>query len=195
MSPPDHPLAAKWNQRYAGQTEAGAPAWVLQHCTHLLPQQGRALDLACGLGANARHLAQRGLHCEGWDISHHALNALDQWRGTQGERVTTCLRDVEAKPPAPSSFDVIVVSDFLHRPLCADIAAALRPGGLLFYQTWCVDKLSASGPSNPDFLLRANELPRLFHTLELRFYQHFSRAGNLTLGDRDRAGLVAQQPR
>ncbi len=194
MSQPEHPLADKWNQRYAGQTDAGAPAWVLQHCASLLPAQGRALDLACGLGANARFLAQRGLQCEGWDISQTALDTLAAWRGPQGEQVAIRRRDVEACPPEPASFDVIVVSDFLHRPSCPALAAALRPGGLLFYQTWCADKLAASGPTNPDFLLRGNELPALFAGLELRFYQHLSRAGDLTQGERNRACLVAQQP-
>ncbi|HEX4940240.1 MAG TPA: class I SAM-dependent methyltransferase, partial [Candidatus Kapabacteria bacterium] len=145
-------------------------------------------------GANARFLAQRGLHCTGWDISQVALDQLARWRGDDGAQVYTQLRDVEAEPPAPASFDVIVVSDFLHRPLCNALSAALRPGGLLFYQTWCADKCATAGPSNPDFLLQTNELPSLFTGLEIRFYQHFSRAGDLTLGDRDRACLVAQQP-
>lgn len=190
----EHPLARKWNQRYTESTDAGTPAAVLLHCAHLLPARGEALDLACGLGANARFLAQRGLHCTGWDISQVALDQLARWRGDDGAQVYTQLRDVEAEPPAPASFDVIVVSDFLHRPLCNALSAALRPGGLLFYQTWCADKCVTAGPSNPDFLLQTNELPSLFTGLEIRFYQHFSRAGDLTLGDRDRACLVAQQP-
>ena len=194
----EHPLARKWNQRYAASTDAGTPAAVLLNCAHLLPvlpARGNALDLACGLGANARFLAERGLHSEGWDISQIALDQLALWRGCNGERVHTRLQDVEAEPPAPASFDVIVVSDFLHRPLCSALSAALRPGGLLFYQTWCADKRSAAGPSNPDFLLQTSELHRLFAGLEIRFYQHLAQAGDLTRGDRDRACLVAQQPR
>lgn len=190
-----HPLAAKWDQRYAGRTEPGEPLRLLREHTHLLPETGRALDLACGLGANARFLAQRGFHCEGWDISSVALKALADWRGPRGEQVHTCRRDVEAQPPEPERFDLIVVSDFLHRPGCTALAAALKPGGLLFYHTWSADKCTASGPGNPDFLLGPNELLHLFPHLHVRFYQHLSRSGDLRQGDRDHASLIAQQPR
>ncbi len=35
----------------------------------------------------------------------------------------------------PESFDVIVVSHLLDRTLAPALVAALRPGGLLYYQT------------------------------------------------------------
>lgn len=45
------------------------PSQVLLDNSHLLPASGRALDLACGLGANALYLAKRGMTTSAWDLS------------------------------------------------------------------------------------------------------------------------------
>ena len=74
------------------------------------------------------------------------------------------VRDVSLQPPAPASFDVIVVSRFLDRQLCPAIAAALKPDGVLFYQTFVY------GLSNPDFMLAQNELLSLFCQLQVLEY-------------------------
>lgn len=189
-----NPSAEKWDRRYREASGPGDPTPILAEHLHLLPTHGDALDLACGLGANALLLAQKGLATQGWDISAVALQRLQSSAQAQGLTITTRQQDIEAHPPPPRSFDVIVVTDFLFRPICPAIAAALRPGGLLFYSTWCAGKRSASGPSNPEFLLQPNELLRLFPSLHVRFYREDAAAGTLTLGDRDRAHLITQQP-
>ncbi|MGD8429109.1 MAG: SAM-dependent methyltransferase, partial [Ectothiorhodospiraceae bacterium] len=51
-----------WEKRYGGADAAPAqPARVLREFSHLLPEAGVALDLACGRGGNAVYLARRGL--------------------------------------------------------------------------------------------------------------------------------------
>ncbi len=53
----------------AGADGPGEVAQVLLRNRHLLPEQGRALDLACGRGANALWLAEQGLEvhrCPPW---------------------------------------------------------------------------------------------------------------------------------
>lgn len=195
MSSKPNPSVSKWDQRYRDAAGPGEPAYILSQHLHLLPTHGDALDLACGLGANALLLARHGLTVQGWDLSAVALEKLADSAANQQLSVNTELRDVEAHPPSANRFDVIVVCDFLFRPICPSIAAALRPGGLLFYSTWCADKRSAGGPSNPDFLLQPNELLRLFPDLQVRFYREDAHAGDPHLGDRDRAHLIAQRPR
>jgi len=64
---------------------------------------------------------------------------------------------------------VIVVSRFLDRGLCPALAHALKPGGLLFYQTYTID--SSEGPGNPAYRLQRNELLRLFPDLQVIFYR------------------------
>jgi tellurite methyltransferase len=186
--------AHKWDQRFAGTQEPGAPALVLACNQHLLPGSGTALDLACGTAGNGLLLAQRGLRTSLWDSSAVALELQRKWALQRQLQVDTSLRDCELSPPGAAQFDVICVAHFLHRPLCQALCAALTPGGLLFYQTFCSDKLDSAGPSSPDFLLQAAELPVLFKQLQLRFYREDGRCGDLRQGERNRALLVAQKP-
>lgn len=175
----------KWDRRYQFSRSPGEACWVLQEHQHLLPDSGRALDLACGLGANALLLAQRGLDTQAWDASTVALKKLNEFADAAALAVTTELRDVEREPPAANSFEVIVVSQFLYRPLFAPLVQALVPGGLLFYQTWHQHKCSERGPSNPDYLLAPGELLLHFSELQTVFYREDGRFGDLEEGLRD----------
>ncbi len=159
------PIASKWNARYAYAKRDQAlpePASVLVTGEAYLPDNGRALDVACGRGANAFYLARKGLSVHAWDISQIAVDSMLEYQRThlQLTNVIPQVRDVVEHPPEPDAFDVIVVSRFLDRPLCAKLSASLKSGGVLFYQTF------TAGLSNRDYLLRPNELPELFADLE-----------------------------
>jgi tellurite methyltransferase len=174
-------LQVKWDQRYREAQALPPPARVLTENAHLLPGSGHALDLACGLGANALFLAGRGLTVEAWDLSPVAIERLSREAGASGLQVTALVRDGVAQPPRPGSCDVVVVSHFLDRTL-------------LFYQTFSREAVSRSGPSNPAYRLGDNELARAFSHLLLRFYREEGRLGDLEHGCRDLALLVAQKP-
>ncbi|MCC5795909.1 MAG: class I SAM-dependent methyltransferase [Methylophaga sp.] len=187
-------MPGKWDDKYRLADVAMAePARVLQENRHLLPARGEALDLACGLGANAILLAQQGLEVHAWDSSAVAVEKLSQWSADKQLAISTELRDVVQHPPAASSLDVIVVSHFLDRLLCPALMAALRPQGLLFYQTWTRDKVANVGPSNPDYLLEDNELLQIFQGLKIRVYREESLSGDKGKGWRDQSMLVAQR--
>jgi tellurite methyltransferase len=186
-------LRSKWDERYAHSDREPLPAPVLAENLHLLPSAGRALDLACGLGANALLLAQRGLDTSAWDLSPVAIEHLMEEAKARGLGISAEVRDAQARPPEPQSFDVIVVSHFLDRGLMPAIAGALRPGALLFYQTFSREAVSDWGPSNPCFRLETNELLRLLPQLVVRVYREEGRVGDLSRGARDIAMLVAQR--
>jgi SAM-dependent methyltransferase len=195
MSSETNDVAQEWERRYlANTTEPAHACTLLQHYRHLLPQQGVALDLACGRGGNALLLARQGLHTLAWDHSANALNLLQQQALQEGLCIDSQQRDVVLFPPEPGSIDVLVVSRFLHRPLCPALSAALRPGGLLFYQTFCRERpTQTTGPHNPDYLLEAGELLRLFAELHPRIYREEGMLGDLNEGMRGEAWLVAQK--
>lgn len=186
-------LREKWNQRHAAADGHGEVAAVLLHNCHLLPARGRALDLACGRGASAVWLAARGFDVSAWDLSPVGIERLQTLARESGVELSGAVRDVIAQPPEPSSFDLILVSYFLERSLAPAIIAALRPGGLLFYQTFSVNAVSDCGPSNPDFRLADNELLRLFQPLSVRSYREEGRLGDCSQGVRDIAWLVAER--
>ena len=127
-------------------------AWVAAWSARLAP--GRALDLACGSGRHARYLASLG----------HDVTAVD--REPQDIPAVRFVRaDLEDGSPWPlpgAQFDLVVVANYLHRPLFAHIERALAPGGMLLYETFMAGNERFGKPSNPAFLLRPGELWRAF---------------------------------
>jgi len=184
----------KWDLRYLEADYHGLrPCCALSDNSHLLPERGRALDLAAGLGVNALFLAKQGLDTAAWDLSSRALDHLVTEARQRGLSIDVEARDLTDSPPSANSFDVIVVSHFLERSLCPVIEEALMPGGLLFYQTWTAEKSCSDGPTNPDFLLGEGELLELFPNLIARVYREEGRVGDLEKGVRNQAMLVGQK--
>ncbi|NIP73528.1 MAG: class I SAM-dependent methyltransferase [Gammaproteobacteria bacterium] len=189
----DH-LRQKWNARYADAEGPGEPAAVLAENLHLLPHGGAALDLACGLGANACLLARRGLETSAWDVSDVAIERLTERAEAQGVTVHVQVRDVAACPPEPASFDVIVVARFLERDLANAIMQALRPGGLLFYQTFVRDAVDPGiGPPDPTYRLAVNELLALFRPLQVIVYREEGTVGDTSRGFRNEAMYIGRK--
>jgi SAM-dependent methyltransferase len=134
--------------------------WV-QRWAALIPKAARStvLDLACGRGRHARHLASLGHPVLALDRDREALAALAGVPGVQ-----TLCADLEAAAwPLPGRrFAGVVVCNYLHRPLLPRLADSLEPGGVLIYETFAVGNERYGRPSNPDFLLRPGELLEAF---------------------------------
>jgi tellurite methyltransferase len=165
-------IALKWDRKYQSKENlSGKPSYVLTSNLHYLPQNGKALDLACGPGGNAELLAKQGLDTFAWDISRVALAHLEQNSTSKKLNIKTELRDVNLSPPEPESFDVIVVSNFLERRLVPALIAALKPNGIIYYQTFTREGARTPPPKNPLYKLDKNELICLFSSLTIRFYR------------------------
>ncbi len=183
--------ADKWDARYRDAAETPA-ARVLMENVHLLPSRGRALDLACGLGANALVLAANGLETFAWDSSAVAIEKLVGLARARGVHVHAAVRDVVQRPPEPQAFDVLVVSRFLDRSLTPHLIAALRPHGLLYYQTFTRTRIGDNGPHNPAYLLEDSELLSMFARLQPLVYREEGLVGDTRRGLRGQAMLVAR---
>jgi SAM-dependent methyltransferase len=186
-------LQDKWDAIYQNASSPPPPAEVLSQHQYLLPKHGKALDLACGLGGNAMLLAESGLTVDAWDISSVALQLLQLQAAEKGLSITTRQCDISAETLTKQTYDVIVICRFLDRTLCNAIMAALKPGGLLFYQTFTRNKLDQQGPSNPEYLLANNELLRLFGPLNVVFYQEYAKLGDVRFGNRNEACFIGQK--
>ena len=185
-------IEAKWDDIYE-KSVISRPVDVLVENSFLLPKKGCAIDLACGLGANALFLAEKGLDVHAWDISSVALNKLKQ--NARQKNLKVSVKQVLIQPEAllKNTFDVIVLSRFLDRSLCNAIMESLKPDGLLFYQTYVKEKVASNGPGNPEFLLARNELLQLFQPLTLVVYRENSLIGCLQCGERNEALFVGQK--
>lgn len=134
---------------------AAPSAWVARFAP-LIAAGGTVLDLACGGGRHVRLLRDRGHPVVALDRDLSGLGDLAAAPGV--EAVTADLEAGAPWPLAGRAFAGIVVANYLHRPLFADIRAALAPGGVLIYETFAAGNEALGRPRNPDFLLRPGEL-------------------------------------
>ena len=129
-------------------------AWI-ERFAHLVPTGARVLDLAAGHGRHARFFASRGVRTLAVDRDADALATL-----FGVPNVETRVADLESGswPLAGEKFGAIVVANYLHRALFAHLLDALNDDGVLLYETFAIGNERYGRPSNPDFLLRENEL-------------------------------------
>jgi SAM-dependent methyltransferase len=143
-------------------------AWLTSN-RQLLPAAGDSLDLASGSGRHALWLAGQGFRTLAVDRDAEALRSLGEEASRRGLSIRAQLVDLENGEPflAPGSFDLIVVVHYLHRPLFPSIVDALRPGGVLVYETFTRAQAARGKPTNPAFLLEPGELMSLVRPLEI----------------------------
>jgi SAM-dependent methyltransferase len=155
---------------------------------HRLPP-GDALDVACGRGRHALWLAEQGWNVTGLDRDSNALDTMAAEARLRQLPVVPRLADLESGTDRlpEDAFEVIVVVHYLHRPLFPRLLAALRPGGVLVYETFTTAQASRGKPTNPDFLLRPGELRDLVGPLEILEWREGEFDG------RDVASIVARR--
>ena len=100
---------------------------------------GVAVDLGCGGGRDAIHLAERGFRVLGVDVSPAALALARRRARRAGVRVGWCLARAERAPLATGSASLVVDRGCFHtlegaarRRYGETVARLLRPGGRLF---------------------------------------------------------------
>lgn len=142
-----------------------ASSWV-RRWTHLIPPGGTVLDVACGHGRHLRWLAERGYRVTGVDRSPEAITAVAH----MGRAV---LADIENGPwPLDGeTFDAVVVTNYLWRPLLPQLVASVAPGGVLLYETFASGHETVGRPSRPDFLLQPGELLQTCNGLRVVAYE------------------------
>lgn len=135
--------------------ELQSPSVWVRRFSHLIASGGRVLDVACGGGRHSRYLRDLGLSVVAVDRDTRALQSL---RGL--DRIEPVEADIESGPWPfrDGTFDAVVVTHYLWRPLLPHLVAALRDNGVLIYETFAIGNEKLGRPANPDFLLRRNEL-------------------------------------
>ena len=155
---------------------ASPPAKFLLQQLHRLPK-GKVLDVAAGRGRHALFLASHGFQVDAVDRDEGALAHLSaSAQHHVPTAVTTRVLDLEQLAPSVPNlgkdvYDVILVFFYLHRPLFPAIMAALKPGGVLVYETFTIDNhVHHQHPKRREFCLSPNELLRLTSPLHVLHY-------------------------
>ena len=109
--------------------------------------------MASGSGRHSHLLLQQGM----------SVTAIDRDPGQQPDApgLTKIAADLETDagwPLTGQRFDLVVVTNYLHRPTLGAIIDAVAPGGLLLYETFAMGNERFGKPSNPAFLLQPGEL-------------------------------------
>lgn len=131
-------------------------AWVARFLVGV-PAGGHVLDVACGAGRHVALALDRGFVVTG--VDRDLGEARRRLGGRPGlELVEADLEDGRPFPFPPGSFDAVVVTNYLWRPLLPALVAGVAPGGWLLYETFALGNESVGRPSNPAFLLRPGEL-------------------------------------
>ena len=150
--------------------DLGPSSWLVENAD-LLPRGGAALDVACGTGRNALLLASAGFKVRAVDRDRAKVGRLNLLAGRLGLPLLAEVLDLEQEPETDlgdASWDLVVVIHYLHRPLFPSLVRALRPGGVLLYETFTVEQARrGGGPTRPEFLLEPEELAKLVAPLEI----------------------------
>lgn len=179
---PADPERRLWDDRYrSGDHRVPAEADPLvRDVADGLPPGSLALDLACGPGRNALHLARQGHRVVAVDLSQVALERLSDEARREELPVMPVQADLARFTVPPASFDLVVDVHFLERALFPVIRRALRPGGRLVFTTFTTREIDGFGRDLPRrLLLEPGELRRAFADLDVLRYEEdvFRRCG------------------
>jgi len=139
-----------------------------------LDEDSAVLDLACGSGRNGLSLIESCMSITFVDKNESALAEVSAKIRRENIARHQCLQiDLEDGKHSffdTHRFDVILVFNYLHRPLFPRIKSALSKGGLIFYETFTAEQKQIGRPKNPNYLLRDNELLVNFEGWEIIDY-------------------------
>lgn len=148
----------KWNTRYLDQAVSSEPSELVSGYWGLAPK-GRALDIACGNGRNARFLARQGFSVDAVDISDIALGLLPD----NDPRISVLCEDIDTWQMPEDRYTLILNIRFLERRLFPMIKKGLKPGGVLIFESFIDDTRAYS--------LKPNELLEVFREFRMVYYQ------------------------
>lgn len=163
-----------WDKKY--ETEAyifgKEPVEFLREHIDLLPE-GKAMDIAMGEGRNAVFMAKNGFEVDGCDISEIAVKKAQSLAKEHNVKIHAFVADLETYRLPKDTYNVIACFYYLQRDLVPQMKDALKPGGMIIYETYTIENLERGfdGPKNKEYLLKSNELLTLFKDLKIIYYR------------------------
>jgi SAM-dependent methyltransferase len=162
----------KWEELYATGARPDRPpsAWVVQTLSDM-PNELSLLDVAGGSGRHAVPAAQGGRRVVLVDFIERAV-----LRARQHAPIDGVVAEAAHLPFRNGSFGIVLVTNFLVRPLIPAFVNLLTPNGFLVYETYTTDHQAlverglARGPTSKEFLLHPGELRDLVTPLTVLEY-------------------------
>jgi len=151
----------KWNKRFREMNFQDKPSKVVVEFARLA-KGNKALDIAAGLGRNAKFLARQGFEVDALELSDVGIELLREIRNVNAYQV-----DLDNYVLRQNNYDLIICLNYLNRKLFPQIKKVLKSGGVLIYEALCIKEEEAGTVKNPDYFLKANELRNSFNELNI----------------------------
>jgi len=177
----------KWNEKYKESEISDRVTPIIEkYIEHV--NVGQAIDLACGTGRNTHFLAERGFNVDAVDISDYALSKIKN-----SSTINKIDTDLDKYNITPKKYDLIVNINYLNRRLVSQMKDALKPEGVIIFETFLIAHGEFKIPTmNLDYLLRKNELLHSFIGLDIIYYEE--RIDTNSKGERVKiASIVAKK--
>jgi len=176
-----HEDRVRWDERYAGRTTSNAEAPEHLGDRPELLAGGRALDIACGPGAQTLWLAERGWDVIALDVSPVAIGLLRRAATDAGvaDRVDARIVDLDRGLPTElGRFDVIVCQRYRQPSLYGAIVDHLADGGVAAVTV--LSEVGLDGAGGP-FHAAPGELVEAFDRPDVEVVDHVEADGTASV--------------
>jgi SAM-dependent methyltransferase len=177
--------AVKYAQEWGAPNETNA--MVVAALERYAPPPARVLDYGCGLGDLLRQATARGYRADGFEVSEYAR----EFARGKGFTVHAAETDIPAE-----TYDIVVaveVIEHLFRPSRSFdvVRRALKPGGVLVYTTYNVDRFLVRYrlglARDHEYIVPEGHINFFSHSTARRFFRNAGFRGvapSLELGER-----------
>ena len=147
--------------------------WVKKIIFSIEPD-GNLIDIACGKGRHSIEFSNR-YKVFAVDKNKEFLKQLENIKNV--ETINEDLENSLKWSFSKKKFKVVLISNYLFREKISDLFNLVDIGGYLIYETFAVGNEKYRKPTNPDYLLRPDELleikPKNFKTIDYFFGESF----------------------
>lgn len=162
---------SSWNTRYRERTAPMEPsAFIRVEVAPLLPQPGRAVDLAGGAGRHAIWLAERGWEVTMVDASDVAISIAEEQAAAANVDVSFVHSDLTVHGPPPGPWDLVLIVHYLQRDLFPTVVEQLSDNGLLAFSVATKRNLERHERPGRPYVLDEGEAPSLVEGHDIIHY-------------------------